>query len=58
MNVILAIRCVEHFWGIIRVFLLSDAHVDSDMGLARGVVLKGDVKLSIFSYFLTKGMNG
>ena len=43
VDVVFAVRRVEHLWGIVRVLLLSDAKVDANVGIAQSVILEGDV---------------
>ena len=40
LNVVLTVRRVEHLWCIIRILLLSDTHVDTDVGVAESVILE------------------
>ena len=47
MDVVLSVRRVEHLWGIVRVLLFSDAHVDSDVSVAQRIVFECDVKFMV-----------
>ena len=40
LNVVLTVWRVEHLWCIIRILLLSDTHVDTDVGVAESVILE------------------
>lgn len=48
MDVILAIRRVEHLRRIIRVLLLRDAHVDADVRVAERIILESDLEFVAF----------
>ena len=45
MNVVLAVRRVEHLRRIVRVLLFSDAHVDADVRVAESVIIESDLEL-------------
>jgi hypothetical protein len=55
LDVILAIRRVEHLRRIIRVLLLRDAHVDADVRVAERIILESDLEFVAFwNFLLTK----
>ena len=54
MDVVLSVRRVEHLWGIVRVLLFSDAHVDSDVSVAQRIVFECDVKFMVLAHPLQK----
>ena len=43
MDVVLAVRRVEHLWGVVWILLLGDTEIDADVGIAQRVVLERDV---------------
>ena len=45
VNVVFAVRRVEHLWRIVWVFLFSHAHVDADVRVAEGVIIESDFEL-------------
>ena len=34
LNIVISVRRVEHLWSIVRIFLLCDASVHADVGIA------------------------
>ena len=54
VDVVFSVGSVEHFWGIVRVLLLCYAHVDSDVGVAKGIVFESDLKLVTIDNSLRK----
>ena len=54
MDVVLSVRRVEHLWGVVRVLLFSDAHVDSDVSVAQRIVFECDVKFMVLAHPLQK----
>ena len=54
MDVVLSVRRIEHLWGVVRVLLFSDAHVDSDVSVAQRIVFECDVKFMVLAHPLQK----
>ena len=52
VDVVFPVRCVEHLWRIVRVFLFSDAHVDSNVSITERIILESHLKLVVFRHFL------
>ena len=46
-NVILTVRRVEHLRRVVRVLFLCDAHVDTDVSVAQGIVLECNIQLVV-----------
>ena len=45
LDVVLTIGRVEHLWCVVRILLLSHAHVDSNVSIAKSVILESDLEL-------------
>ena len=45
LDVILTIRRVEHLRCVVRILLLRHAHVDSNVSIAKSVILESDLEL-------------
>ena len=54
LDVVFAIRCVEHLGRIVRILLFRDAHIDSDMSIAESVILEFDLEFVAISYPLQR----
>jgi hypothetical protein len=52
VDVILTIGRIEHFRGVVRILLLSDTHVYTDVRVAHCIEFKGDVQLCSLYDFL------
>ena len=51
-DIVLTVRRIKHLWGVVRVFLFSDAHVDTDVSITKGIVLECDIQLLIICHTL------
>jgi len=46
VDVVLTVGSIEHLRGVVRILLLSDTHVYSDVRVAHCIVFKGDMQFS------------
>ena len=54
LDVILTIGCVEHLWCIVWILFLRDTHVDTNVCVAKRIILERDIKFLTLYDFLSQ----
>ena len=49
LDIVISIRCIEHFWGVVNVSFLCNTCVDSNMSLSLRIDLERQLELEIIS---------
>ena len=45
LDIVISIRCIEHFWGVVNVSFLSNTCVDTNMSLTLRINFKRQLEL-------------